>query len=96
MAETSISTQLKELAIAVLEADGQDENVPAPIVENVETESLKTKASSGGDVKEAELKERLKALATAVLSEDKDDAAPAPVVENVETESLKTKASSGR
>ena len=90
---------LKELAIKVLEEDGNNngEATEAPVVESVETESLKTKASSGAD--DADVKTLLKELAIKVLEEDKangDTATEAPVVESVETESLKTKASSGQ
>ena len=94
-----IKAMLKELAVAVLEEDAQESNatpVAAPVVESVETESLKTKASSGGN----DIKAMLKELAVAVLQDEEengtDTPTEAPVVESVETESLKTKASSGR
>ena len=92
---------VQEFLVRTLSDDAEgEETAPteAPVVETVESESLKTKASSGSGNRET-YKNLLKDLIARTLSEDAEgrEVVPteAPVVETVESESLKTKASSG-
>jgi len=96
MAQDKTTQALADLLVSILQErnGGETATTEAPVVESVEAESLKTKASSGaaGDTMAELLAKTIQSLAD---KETTEETPAAPVVESVETESLKTKASSG-
>lgn len=99
MAEMTTAEKLKAAAEKALAAAKELETTEAPVVESVQTESLKTKASSGSETAEeraARIAKELRELAHDLGADEGGAPTEAPVVESVQTESLKTKASSGR